>query len=164
MQIKHRQVAVASPWANGVAERVNRFLKSSLAKLVETPSDWENHLSKVQYVLNNTHHKAIGSTPSKLLLGYDQRAHDDAKLRDEIDRLVEINNDICAERETARDVTLQVSENLRDYNKRYYDLRHRKPSQYRVGELVLVRDTRVKPGVNSKLKLVTRARTGSQMS
>lgn len=30
--IKHRQVVVAAPWANGIVERVNRFLKSSLTK------------------------------------------------------------------------------------------------------------------------------------
>lgn len=28
--IHHRQVAVAAPWANGIAERTNRFLKSLL--------------------------------------------------------------------------------------------------------------------------------------
>lgn len=37
--IKHVLTAVASPWANGQVERVNRFLKSTLAKLVEEPSD-----------------------------------------------------------------------------------------------------------------------------
>lgn len=37
--ITHVKVAVASPWANGIAERVNRFLKSTLAKLTEDPSD-----------------------------------------------------------------------------------------------------------------------------
>ncbi|KMQ81742.1 blastopia polyprotein, partial [Lasius niger] len=35
--IKHRKVAVAAPWANGLAERVNRFLKSSLTKLINSP-------------------------------------------------------------------------------------------------------------------------------
>lgn len=103
-------------------------------------------------MLNNTHHAAIRDTPSKLLLGYDQRAHDDHKLREEIDRLIEIDHDIVEKREAARDVALQVSERLRDYNKRYYDSRYRKPSQYRIGEFVLVRDLRVKPGVNNKLK------------
>ncbi|KYQ51403.1 Pro-Pol polyprotein [Trachymyrmex zeteki] len=37
--IKHRLVAVASPWANGLVERVNRFIKSSLKKLLNVPAD-----------------------------------------------------------------------------------------------------------------------------
>lgn len=35
--IRHRQVAVAAPWANGLVERINRFLKSSLKKVVDEP-------------------------------------------------------------------------------------------------------------------------------
>lgn len=33
--VMHRQVAVATPWANELVERVNRFLKSSLKKIIE---------------------------------------------------------------------------------------------------------------------------------
>lgn len=53
----------ASPWANGIIERVNRILKSTLSKLIEDPSDWINQLNKVvitvrnvQYVINNIFH------------------------------------------------------------------------------------------------------------
>lgn len=38
--IKHKLIAVAAPWANGLVERINRFLKSSLKKLIEDPSSW----------------------------------------------------------------------------------------------------------------------------
>jgi hypothetical protein len=75
--IKHIHVAVASPWANGQVERANRFLKNTLAKLVNAHGDWKSKLIDAQYVLNNTFHKAINTTPSKLLLGYDQRNHTD---------------------------------------------------------------------------------------
>ncbi|XP_032685324.1 uncharacterized protein K02A2.6-like [Odontomachus brunneus] len=34
-QINHQKVVVAAPWANGIAERVNRFLKSSLSRTTE---------------------------------------------------------------------------------------------------------------------------------
>jgi len=34
----------------------------------------------MQYVINNTDHKATKSTPSKLLYGYDQNCHADSKL------------------------------------------------------------------------------------
>lgn len=55
-EIKHRQVAVAAPWANGIVERVNRFLKSSLTKLIDDASEWKLHLPKMQYIVNNTYH------------------------------------------------------------------------------------------------------------
>lgn len=74
-KIRHRRVAVAAPWANGVVERVNRFLKSSLTKLVDSPTDWKSRLGKVQYIINNTHHSVIKSNPAKLMLGYEQRKH-----------------------------------------------------------------------------------------
>jgi len=44
--IKHRKVAVAAPWANGMVERVNRFLRTSLTKLLNTSSEWNQHLGK----------------------------------------------------------------------------------------------------------------------
>lgn len=71
--IKHVLTAVASPWANGQVERVNSFLKSTLSKVAEDPTKWKEKLNTVQYVLNNTYNKAIDSTPSKTLFGFDQR-------------------------------------------------------------------------------------------
>lgn len=41
LDIKHRKIAVASPWANGLVERVNRFLKSCLKKMVDSPDNWK---------------------------------------------------------------------------------------------------------------------------
>lgn len=79
--------AVASPWVNGQVERVNRFLKSTLAKSVDKPEDWKSMLGKVQFVINNTLHKSIDNTPSKILLGYDQRQQSDAELRKLIEKL-----------------------------------------------------------------------------
>lgn len=77
IKIKHRKVAVAAPWANGIVERVNRFIKSSLTKLLKASDDWNQHLGKLQYIINNTYHSGIKTTPAKLLLGFDQRSHTD---------------------------------------------------------------------------------------
>lgn len=52
--VKHHLVAVAAPWANGLVERINRFLKSSLKKLVDDHQYWNIHLDTIQYVMNNT--------------------------------------------------------------------------------------------------------------
>jgi len=150
--IKLRKVAVASPWANGIAERTNRFLKSSLAKIVQSPDDWLNHLDEVQYVLNNTYNSAIKSTPAKLLLGYDQRSHIDKHVKDRLEVLAN-NNLACSKvQDHASDLAIVTSDKLREYNKRYYDSKHKKPSVYQKGDFVLVRDLQRKLGINSKLK------------
>jgi len=57
-QIKHRLVAVAAPWANGLVERTNRFLKSSLRKIIDDQLSWSTQLNSVQYAINNTYHSS----------------------------------------------------------------------------------------------------------
>ncbi|CAL1672503.1 unnamed protein product [Lasius platythorax] len=52
--ISHRLVTVAAPLANGLVERINRFLKSSLKKIVSDQQLWDTHLNTVQYVINNS--------------------------------------------------------------------------------------------------------------
>jgi len=52
--IKHRLVAVAAPCANGLVEHINRFLKSLLTKLSDSPLEWKNKLAEAQYIINNT--------------------------------------------------------------------------------------------------------------
>lgn len=49
-------------------------------------------------------------------------------------------------------LALEASNKIKDYNKEYYDRRHKKPSQYKQGDFVLIRDTIVKPNENKKLK------------
>ncbi|KYN35103.1 Pro-Pol polyprotein, partial [Trachymyrmex septentrionalis] len=71
--IKHRLVATAASWANGLVERVNRFLKSSLRKVVHDQLNWVDNLSVIQYTINNTYHSTIKCSPSKLLFGYEKR-------------------------------------------------------------------------------------------
>lgn len=41
---------------------------------------------------------------------------------------------------------------LKNYNKRYYDQKHKKPSMYKQDDYVLIRNMRTKPRENSKLK------------
>lgn len=43
-RVQHVKIAVASPWANGQVERVNRFLKSTMIKLVDKSADWKKNL------------------------------------------------------------------------------------------------------------------------
>jgi len=49
--INHRLVAVAAPWANGLVERVNRFLKNLLTKLSSSLTEWKGKLHEAQYII-----------------------------------------------------------------------------------------------------------------
>jgi len=152
LSIKHRKVAVAAPWANGLVERINRYIKSSLTKIASTPDEWQNKLGKMQYAVNNTYHSAIKSSPSKLMLGYEGKNHDDFPFSEFVNYFANSDLDLDIERAKKRDLAKQASDLVRQYNKIYRDSHSKKPTLYKEGEYVLVRDTRFKPGVNSKLK------------
>lgn len=153
-RVKHRMVAVAFPWANGMVERVNRFLKSSLVKLIDAPGEWRERLGALQYIINNTHHAVTKSTPAKLLLGYEQRnlITIDFQFAEFVKDLANIDVNVNGERDEARDQAAQATDAIRQYNKQYRDGRMKKSSLYREGEYVLIRDLRTKPGENTKLK------------
>lgn len=151
-KIYHRLVAVAAPWSNGLVERVNKFLKSSLKKLTEEPKTWNIHLDKIQYVMNNTHHASLNASPSKLLLGYDQKRHADADIVESLNQIARVELCCNEERENMRTIAEEVSNKIRNYNKIYYDKKHAKPTKYQIGDYVLIRDTASKPGEDKKLK------------
>jgi len=98
LQIKHRKIAVAASWANGLAERVNRFLKSTLCKTLDLQTDWKSRLGEIQYIINNTYHSGIKASPAKMLLGVDQRSHQDFLLAELTRTLTAIDNDFSKEK------------------------------------------------------------------
>lgn len=150
-KIKHVKIAVASPWANGQVKRVNRFLKSTLSKIVENPFEWRSFLGRVQYVINNTHNKAIDATPSKALLGYDQKRQLDEGLKQLLKQLQNIMDNYDEARVKTRNTAQIVNRTMQEYNKVRYDKRHKKCSIYKAGDLVLLRKLQNKPGENQKL-------------
>jgi len=119
--------------------------------LIDEPGDWKNKLLDGQYVLNNTFHKAINSTPSKLLLGYDQRNHTDYDLQLAIKSLQDIDQNLVGQRLAFRDNAQKVNRKLQLYNKEIYDEKHKKPTLYKEGDLVMIRDMAARPGINKKL-------------
>lgn len=150
--IKHILVAIAAPWANGLVERVNRFLKSSLKKIVENSQDWTSEIHTIQYVINNTYHSSVKASPAKLLLGFDQRNHVDANLVKFLSSLVKNTIDCIEVRDSTRELALKAASKIKNYNKMYYDKHHTKLTMYKPGDYVLIRDTTLKPGEDRKLK------------
>lgn len=46
--IQHKLIAVAAAWASGLLERINRFLKSSLKKVIDGQLNWNDYLNSIQ--------------------------------------------------------------------------------------------------------------------
>lgn len=106
-KITHHQVAVAAPWANGLVERVNRFVKSSLKKIVEDQAEWDKYLSLVQYAVNNTYHSSLKASPSKVFFGFDQRNHSDSDLVKFLNNIAKVEFDLEKVRDTSRDLAVE---------------------------------------------------------
>jgi len=150
--IKHRLIAVASPWANGLVERVNRFLKNLLTKLTNSLTEWKIKLIEAQYIINNTYHSVIKSTPSKLMFGFDLRSHVDYPFAQFTRSLAGIDEDLESQRTSARNTASVATDLIRSYNKMYTDNHSRKPTVYKKGDYVLIRDSRLTVGESAKLK------------
>lgn len=86
------------------------------------------------------------------MFDFDQRNHDDHELIKYLSHIAEkkINNDLV--RSVERQLAVKATNHLKRYNKKYYDKKHLKPSLYKEGDYVMIRDTTVKPGENRKFK------------
>ena len=70
--IKHVYTTPYKPSSNGAVERVNRTVIQLLKGLANSPTDWDNRLSKAVIIYNSTWHEEIKNTPGKYIL---QHAH-----------------------------------------------------------------------------------------
>lgn len=86
------------------------------------------------------------------MFGFEQRSHSDFPLARFTQTLLNVDQDLQKNRQDSRDSAHKASDTLREYNKEYFDKRHKKSTKYNKGDYVLVRDMRLKPGENSKLK------------
>lgn len=107
----------------------------------------------MQYVVNNMLHSLVKTSPSKLLLGFDQRNHADNLLIQYLCKIAK-TFDFDQERESCRKLALNVADKIKNYNKLIYDKRYKKPTAYKPKDLVLIRNSTLKPGENKKLKSV----------
>ncbi|KYM96040.1 hypothetical protein ALC62_13310, partial [Cyphomyrmex costatus] len=125
---------------NGIVEiEVNRFIKSSLTKLIARPAKWKEKLQNVQFIINNSIHSALRTTLSKMLFGCEQRGRANDILKSLMNDLEESQGDFDKQRESVRDMAISANVKLREYNRMYYNERHKKPTQYKQGDYVLVR-------------------------
>ncbi|XP_018377468.1 PREDICTED: LOW QUALITY PROTEIN: uncharacterized protein K02A2.6-like [Trachymyrmex cornetzi] len=143
--IVHVLVAVGTPRANGQVERFNRVITPMLAKLSETPSQWDRILNRVEYSLNNTVCRATNDTPSRLLFGVEQKGVTCDSLRDLL------STDTERDLEQIRNKAHVNIEKSQLENTKRYNLRRKPAREYKVGDYVEIRNVQTTPGVNKKL-------------
>lgn len=98
--IRHVLIATATPHSNGQIERINRSTQI-LAKLWDSPKDWDRVITGVEFAINNSINRATGETPSRLLFGINQIGSIDDKLRMELESQGTIERDLVKIRECA---------------------------------------------------------------
>lgn len=145
--VKHVQIAVSTPRANGQVERYNRVIAPMLAKLSESPTKWDRVLNKTEYSLNNTVCRSTGETPSRLLFGVEQRGNINDVLREMLDENVDFERNL-------EEIRSRASENIEKSQKdnaNRYNLRRKAAREYKVGDYVEIRNVETTPGINKKL-------------
>ena len=81
------------------------------------------------------------------------RDRSDFLLAEFIKEFTQIDSDIEKQRTINREIAVEATEKLlQSYNKQYYDQKHRQPTFYKQGDLILVKDDQLKPSTNQKLR------------
>ena len=145
--VKHVKIATGAPRANGQIERLHRTLTPMLAKVSVAPNKWDECLAEVEFCFNNVVNCSTGNTPSKLLFGLAQKGHIEDSISDYVRDLRDETNNIDKLRDSASDRIVRTQEQ----SKVIYDNKHKKPTDYEIGDLVMIINVDTTPGVNKKL-------------
>uniref|UniRef100_A0A034WRX5 RNA-directed DNA polymerase n=1 Tax=Bactrocera dorsalis TaxID=27457 RepID=A0A034WRX5_BACDO len=147
--IKQILNAVRTPRANGHAERTNRTLLGMLLPSTEDDKTWDDQLRGIQWALNTTKNKTTQRTPQELLFSYKPRDILQNKLILALHEDDVISNDEMNEIQT--EAVSRINQQ-REKAKQRFNEKHRKPTQYNVGDLVLAENEPVSTGGSRKLE------------
>ncbi|UYV67921.1 hypothetical protein LAZ67_5002505 [Cordylochernes scorpioides] len=127
---------IISDRGNGMVERVNRTVLSTIAIGIEDPrrKDWDLKIKEVERDLNNAVNKTTNKTPFETLHGYSPRFHDGI-----LRRLADEDMDPWTEPEKIQESVRTQIENKQEIMKTYYDKKKCRTLQFEVGEIVVMR-------------------------
>lgn len=116
-----------------------------LSKICESPEKWDEVLHKVEFSLNNTIHRSIGDTPSKILFGINQEEDVDNDLKLFLENEINVDRDLANIRSNAVSNINKVQEQ----NKKTY--KRKEPTIYKVNDCVVIKNYDIHSGYNRKL-------------
>ncbi|GBG67920.1 hypothetical protein CBR_g1039 [Chara braunii] len=142
------------PETNGQTEQMNKILKQVLRMYIRPDQiDWDEMLPKVASAYNNNVHLSTCRTPNELHKSFRPRRPFEGLNRDQIHRLPPGTREFAIQHEKE---LATVVENLRKAQHRMIEQanKHRRPSQFQVGDLVWVKAKEFAPEENISQKLV----------
>lgn len=150
--ILHIKVPVRTPRANGQVERVNQTILSHLRCSTENRHEWDTLLPMVQWSLNSQKHSTTGFTPNRIVF--------DFELRDVIaNRMIQaLNNENDTDTETTLtsiEIRQKAAERIMNEKTRWklrFDAKHKSPTTYEEGDLVVVENVPTATGESHKLE------------
>ena len=153
--IKKLNTTAYHPECDGMVERFNRTLKTSLRKHAATYSNhWDKYLYGILYAYRNIPHESTGEKPSYLLYGMDLRTPSEAAiLPPSTTGWVDIDDyreQVTLALSVARDNAIKSIRKAQQWHKRQYD-QNTTAATYAVGQWVLVRFPADESGKNQKL-------------
>lgn len=122
-----------------------------LTKLsLDNPNRWYRHVAKLQLCINSTYQRSVGMSPFEVLFGVKMKHREDVQICSLIEQecVQSFNN----ERDRLRNAAKQSILKVQAENKRCYDKRRKKTTEYRKGDLVVIRRTQFAPGSKIKQK------------
>ncbi|UYV72254.1 hypothetical protein LAZ67_9002361, partial [Cordylochernes scorpioides] len=134
--IHHTLNSTKHPQGNGMVERVNRTVLSTIATSIEDPrrKDWDLKIKEVERDLNNAVNKTTNKTPFETLHGYSPRFHDGI-----LRILADEDVDPWTEPDRIQESVRTQIENKQEIMKTYYDKKKCRTIQFEVGEIVVMR-------------------------
>ena len=150
--IKHRKTTPYNPKANGLTERANGIVGSSLNKVVAAhKTDWDRKLFSTVYAYNTTRKTTTGRSPYFLVYGQEVMQHIETDVETHrvlafknADRSTSLENrfsEIDA-LEEARSDALQQTIQVQAKRKQTYDVKLTSDKGIEAGSLVLLFDSR----------------------
>lgn len=129
-KVTHVINSVASPRSNGQVERYNRTLLEAINKSTTDERNWDSCLNKVVWGINNTPSSSTGFPAYRLMFQATRS------------RLQDISSNQYDDEVVAQQIKEKAKHNMEktsQYMKKKFDEKRKKPTIYKVGDLVLWR-------------------------
>jgi len=147
--IEHILITTGVPRGNGQVERINRIIIPILTKLShDHPDKWFKYVHRVQVAINSTYQRSIGTSPFEVLFGIKMRRKEDPELLSLIE--VESIATFAEGRQELRKLAQENISRVQCENRRTHDRKCKSATQYKEGDLVVIKRTQF--GTGQKIK------------
>ena len=150
LHIKHLYTSVERPQTNGQCEQVNNIIMTAL-RARQSPDNWHRYVKPVVFAYNCSLNHSTGQEPYYQVFGSHPRRPFHNELEISPDWVTaESREDILVELATARLMSRDKVKQLQHRNKKAADA-HRRESDFSIGQLVLLYETKGKTRGMGKL-------------